>query len=389
LLAVIILAILACYVIGTHLSYPIVLRILARRHKKSYSIIGTLGVSKLSTSHLPLVSVIVPVYNEESVIERRINNILESAYPKDKIETIIVDSGSNDRTGKIVSEKFHNQVTLKQEEQRKGKAHAINMALRIARGEIVLLTDGPALFEKETIFQIVKSFQDPAIGGVSVLYKIPNAKDNLLTNYENEILSYKDEIRVLESRLYATSWLSGEACAFRNKTISYVHEDTLADDSNIALQLISKGYRVIVNENSNFNEKSPSEVYDYYRIKTRRVMGGLREMFRFRSLLFNPQYGYFGSIIFPYRFFAQLICPIASLVALILIFPALFEISSFLNLNVILVSTILATLFVLSFFMRDKIMPYMITQSIMLTAFFLLLLNKVDVKWAQSKTTRV
>ena len=342
-----------------------------------------------SAPRLPLVSVIIPVHNEESVIERRINNILESAYPKDKIETIIVDSGSKDRTSMIVSEKFNSQVTLKQEEQRKGKAHAINISLGLAKGEIVLLTDGPALFEKGTISEIVKSFQDPSVGGVSVLYRTPNAKDNLLTRYENAILSYKDEIRILESRVHTTSWLSGEACAFRNKAISYVHEDTLADDSNIALQLISKGYRVIVNENSNFNEKSPSEISEYYRIKTRRVMGGLREMFRFRSLLFKRRYGYFGSIIFPYRFFAHLVSPIVSFVALILIFPALFEISYYFNLNIAIVPLVIATLVFLAFFMRNKTMPYMITQSVMLSVLFLLLIKKVDVKWTQSKTTRV
>ncbi len=116
-----ILAILVCYVVGTHLGYPIILRIIARRRKEFPNKLNRLGVSNLSASSLPLVSVIVPVHNEESVIERRINNILESAYPKDKIETIVVDSGSIDRTGMIVSEKFYNQVNLKQEEQKKEK----------------------------------------------------------------------------------------------------------------------------------------------------------------------------------------------------------------------------------------------------------------------------
>jgi hypothetical protein len=114
---------------------------------------------------------------------------------------------------------------------------------------------------------------------------------------------------VLEGALCSTSWLSGEACAFRNKTIYEVHEDTLADDSNddsnIALQLISKNYRVVVNKNAQFIEKSPSQARDYFKIKTCRALGGLLETLRFRSLLLNRRYGCFGLIIFPYRFFVS------------------------------------------------------------------------------------
>ena len=382
---------LLCSTIGIHVTYLLLLRRLSRRAARlSYDNmvnINRANISKTTSLSLPLVSVIIPVFNEELVIERRLYNIFESTYPRDKIEVIVVDSGSNDRTHIIIDKKFRDKLLLIREEVRKGKAHAINLALKKCRGEIVLLTDGPALYEKETIFHIVTSFEDPSVAGVSVLYRIPNTNENQITASENIFWSYKDKIRVLESKACSTSWLSGEACAFRKKIINEVHEDTLGDDSNIALQLISKGYRVIVNENSHFSEKSPSQVYDYFKIKIRRASGGLQETLRFKFLLFNPKFGRFGLIIFPYRFFSQLVSPIGSIIILVLIIPAIVEISSYFGIYAAVVTAMVLIIAIL--FLRQKVITYIYTQLIMLIASFLLLTKKVDVRWLQSRTTRL
>jgi poly-beta-1,6-N-acetyl-D-glucosamine synthase len=268
-----------------HMSYPLVLARISRSDLRNPL---TKRIMDITTSEvspgLPFISVVIPVYNEELVIERRINNIFESSYPKEKLEIIIVDSGSKDKTRNIIKEKFSKEVILLREEQRKGKAHAINLAIKKSRGEIIIITDGPTLYNRDTIIQLVDSLKNSSVGGVSALYNIPNADVNQITASENAFWSYKDKITVLESKAYSTSWLSGEACAFKKSIITRVDEDTLADDSNIALQIISKGYRVVVNENSYFTEKSPSEVYEYFKIKSRRVLGGLIETLRFKFI---------------------------------------------------------------------------------------------------------
>ena len=332
-------------------------------------------------------SVIIPVHNEELVIERRLNNILRNGYPQNKMQIVVVDSGSADKTSSIVLQKFQDEVMLLREGYRQGKAHAINSALDKCIGDIVIVTDGPALYSKDTIFHIVRCFEDPSVGGVSVLYKIPNENESTSTVYEKTFWSYKDKLRVLESTLCSTSWLSGEACAFRNKAIYKVHEDTLADDSNIALQLISKNYRVVVNKNAQFTEKSPSQTKDYFKIKIRRALGGLIETLRFGSLLFNRRYGCFGLIIFPYRFFCLFISPIVSLVALGLAIPAAVDIyDHFGILNGLIV---IGTGSAVCFFLRQKIIAYIYTQVILLAALFMMLTRKVDVRWTQSHSTRL
>jgi poly-beta-1,6-N-acetyl-D-glucosamine synthase len=384
----IILVVLFSIIIGVHMGYPLLLKCISRK-KLTKSSGDTTTADDLHESHsdFPLISVIIPVHNEELVIERRINNIFESSYPGKKMEVIIVDSGSKDRTSSIVQEKFGNRVILLQEEERKGKAHAINLAINICRGEILIITDGPTLYSSDTISQLVHSLGNFSVGAVTALYEIPNASENQITSSEHAYWSYKDNIRILESRAHSTSWLSGEACAFRKKIVSKVDEDTLADDANIALQTLSKGYRAFVNENCFFSEKSPSEFYDYFRIKTRRTLGGLIESLRFKSLLFNPRYGYFGLIIFPYRFFAQFISPVLTFVTIAIAIPAIIEIATYFGIYVVLIFA--AALLYLGLRFRYKIISYIYLQVISTIALFLLATKRIRVDWAQSKTTRV
>jgi poly-beta-1,6-N-acetyl-D-glucosamine synthase len=369
--------------LGIHILYPQLLKKISIRHDKVRQA-AMVGEKRYQKN--PFISIIIPVYNEESVIERRLNNILESSYPTNKMEIIVIDSGSSDNTSRIIKSRFNDKVTLVQEAVRHGKAHAVNLGLSISSGEIIILTDGPTLYEKYTIARIVESFDDPSIGGVTVLYEIPNNKDNQIVDSESHLWAYKERMRLLESKVFSTSWLSGEACAFRKCSIDKIPEDTLADDSNIALQLISKGYKVIVNDKSYFIEKSPSTAMDYFEIKTRRALGGLQETLRFRSFLFNRRYGYFGLIIFPYRFFLQVISPIVSLTIIALIPLSLMELSSYLGTYVALIIALFLIWFSILF--KRNVIGYIYLQVIMLKALFLMLNRKLNVLWIQSTTSR-
>jgi cellulose synthase/poly-beta-1,6-N-acetylglucosamine synthase-like glycosyltransferase len=375
--------------IGVHLGYLLVLKRLARKNlviEYGDDIKNVANISEIS-AELPLVSVIIPVYNEESVIKRRIENIYESSYPKGKMEVIVVDSGSTDKTSAIIKDNFSDTVILLSEEIRSGKAHAINLGLRNCKGEIVIITDGPTLFEKDTIFHLVNSLKSSSVGGVSALYKIPNANENQITASEQAFWSYKDRIRLLESLAYSTSWLSGEACAFRKKILTNLEEDTLADDSNAALHIISKGYKVVVNGKSYFSEKSPAEFEEYFRIKSRRVLGGLIETLRFRFFLFNRKYGPFGTIIFPYRFFTQFVNPILSYATMALSIIAAIEISK--DFDIYGIALIAILLLMIGLVFRNKIVAYIYLQIISSIALVMLLTKRNQVLWTQSKTTRI
>src|SRR5437867_1927816 len=141
---------------GFHLIYPYMLSRLSSYHKSKKpiphpSFISGIESDNANRTNLPSISVIIPVYNEESVIKRRITNILDSDYPKEKTQIIIVDSGSTDKTLEIINANCGDRLEIIHETERNGKAHAINLALPRCTGEIVILTDGPTIYEKDTI----------------------------------------------------------------------------------------------------------------------------------------------------------------------------------------------------------------------------------------------
>lgn len=382
MLAIMLFVFIFCVFLAIHFSYPFLLKRVSKKGRSFNDVDG----SKNSTSYsdLPNVSVLIPAYNEERDIERRLDNILESEYPKNKLEIIVIDSGSVDKTRSIIESQFQNTVILVKEQERRGKAHAINLGLQKCRGEIIILSDATTLYDKRTIRQLVDSFKDVRVGAVSAIYDVPNREESHVSESEYKFWVYKDRIRLLESSIHSTSWLSGEACAFRSGIVSKVDEDTLADDSNIALQIISKGHRVIVNQNARFVERSPTQFFDYFRIKSRRALGGLIETLRFRSLLFNPQLGYFGKIIYPYRMFVCLVSPILTCVLMGMLVPTIMEIISSFG----ILASVITSIGVIStvFLARGSIITLMYTQLITIIALFWLVGGKKDVRWTRSKT---
>ena len=191
----------------------------------------------------------------------------------------------------------------------------------------------------------------------------------------------------MESKIYSTTWLSGEACAFRRNLIeSYPRGYLGRYYSNIAMQLISKGQRVIVNENSFYAEKSPSTLDDYLKVKVRTALGGMRETLRFRYFLFNRKFGSFGLIIFPYRFFTDIVSPIISILIAALVIPAFIDVYNELGPGITILIAVIT--FGCAFVVRGKFMPFIYVQLIMSLALISLLNGKIDVNWFQSKTIR-
>ena len=369
-------------ILGIHFAYALLLKRLSQKDTTLSS--DDIGTKFYSDSELPLTSILIPVFNEERDIERRLNNIFDSNFPKNKLEIIVIDSGSIDKTLSIVQSHFGDNVILITEQERRGKAHAINLGLQTCKGEIIILTDGTTLYDRETIRQLVDSFNDIRIGAASAVYDVPNKEESHLSDSEFKFWAYKDKIRLLESSTHSTSWLSGEACAFRSGLIDTVDEDTLADDSNIALQIISKGFRVVVIQNAHFVERSPTQFFDYFRIKTRRALGGLIETLRFRSLLFNSRFGYFGMFIFPYRTFVCLVSPILACVLTAMLVPTIMEVVS--NLGILATLLIASAVIMVSIVLRNSITTLIYTQLITIIALFWLVRGNRDVRWTRSNT---
>ncbi|OYT57537.1 MAG: glycosyl transferase [Desulfurococcales archaeon ex4484_217_2] len=223
-------------------------------------------------SYEPKITIIVPTYNEAKLIEKKLDNIHEQDYPRNKLEIIVVDSGSTDRTPELVKKwaKKHPDMNLKLivEKVRRGKAYALNNALKHATGEIVVITDVDSLWpDRETLRKTVNWFSDPMVGAVSCLKKPVGSG---VRGVEESYRQYYNVLRIAESKAYATPIFHGELAAFRRDLLEKVGgfpTDIGADDSHTATRIALMGYRAITPEDQWAEELVPNKGYFWWKVR--------------------------------------------------------------------------------------------------------------------------
>ena len=220
----------------------------------------------------PTVTVIVPTYNEAKFVEAKLDDIAKQSYPKELMEVIVVDSASSDGTAQIARRwaAEHPQVKLLvvEEPERRGKAHALNAALKAARGEVVVITDADSTWAAEdTLERALSWFADPRVGAVTCLKK-PAGKG--AAGVEEGYRRFYNAIRVAESKVWATPIFHGELAAFRRDLLEAnggFPTDLGADDSHTATLIALKGYRAIAPDDVWCIEAVPRKGYHKWRVR--------------------------------------------------------------------------------------------------------------------------
>lgn len=265
-------------------------------------------------NYLPKVTIVVPTYNEEDIIERKLRNLLGQDYPLNKMEILVVDS-STDRTPIIVeriSRKYSN-IKLLKENKRKGLASALNFGYSQASGEIVIKSDSDILHDRSSIRQIVSNFCNPKVGAVS-------GKQILITSTSTEE-GYRrliDLKRIVENYIDSI-YLMEPFSAFRKNLIEPIDPQSVADDAELGIKIRKKGYKVIFDPKAVFYESIPEKLIKRIKIKSRRAQGHIKLMLSNINILFNKKYGKYGKIIYPLNFFMIIVSPWLTLIILILI----------------------------------------------------------------------
>ncbi|MET0271924.1 MAG: polysaccharide deacetylase family protein, partial [Phenylobacterium sp.] len=166
----------------------------------------------------PLVSVLIPCFNEAAVIAASVHRILASRWPR--LEVLVLDDGSSDGTAAVVREAFADEprVTLRSFENG-GKARALNRGLLEARGEIIVALDADTLFPPDTIARLVRWFGDPAIGAVAGNALVGNRR-NLITRWQAlEYVTAQNLERRALAALGAVTVVPGAVGAWRKQAL--------------------------------------------------------------------------------------------------------------------------------------------------------------------------
>ncbi len=246
---------------------------------------------QIDTDNLPTVSLITPTYNEENVIEEKIKNILELKYPEDKIEFLVVDSNSSDKT-QIIINKFP-EIKLVIQNEAKGKLSAINHAIKLAKNDIIVISDANAIMEKDALLQLCKPFADQSIGCVGAKYNAVGDSATKLISHERDYREREHELWRIET-VFDSCFVCGELFAFRKKLIQKMNEDTLGDDLDASIQVRGKGYKVVYQPLAVVYEKVPQSINDFKLQKIRRIIVTIRVLKYLKSVNWKYKFIYFS-----------------------------------------------------------------------------------------------
>jgi cellulose synthase/poly-beta-1,6-N-acetylglucosamine synthase-like glycosyltransferase len=286
-------------VIWTYLGYPLFLSFISKISKKAHS---------LNNNYTPQVTLLITAYDEEKIIRRKIENSLELDYPKDKVEIIVVDDGSTDRTRDIVREYGKFGVKLIEQSPRKGKASAINIGLKNAEGEVVIITDANSMFHKDAVKKLVRHFSDPKVGGVGGKYE-PKTENTHIGLGNLMYWRLEKFIREKESSIDSIVGMNGNIMAIRKGVIEKIDKNLLTEDFDITVSLRKKGFRVLYEPEALSWKTAPKSLRDEIIQKKRRVIGTIQTLLRHKSVLFNPKYGWYGILILPSHKLFQMLVP--------------------------------------------------------------------------------
>ncbi|MEA3254686.1 MAG: glycosyltransferase [Candidatus Altiarchaeota archaeon] len=331
---------------------------------------------KREQGYEPTTSIVIPTWNEENTIKGKIEDTLNLNYPRNKLEIIVIDSGSTDKTIDIVKE--YRDIKLIQEKERRGKANALNTVFRHCNGEIVVISDADCRLQKDVLKVSMPYFADSRVGALTGEQIIINVDENIVPEVESAYRHYYHLANNAESILDSTFPFNGEFSAFRKKLIEKIHPDSVADDTELALRIRKKGYRVIFIPEAKYLEYAPSEIKERTKQKYRRAQGLIQVMLRFHTFTLNPRYGYFGLLIFPFKFFSHIISPILILIA----------IATFLFLEVKTQLILLLILVTLAVYRKSFIYSFLHSQYSCLKGFLTYILVGSSHSWEKIEGTR-
>ena len=238
------------------------------------------------------VTVLIPAFNEERVIDRSVRQVLDS--DKVQLEVIVIDDGSKDRTSEIVREHFGDnpRVRLVQLENG-GKARALNHGLELAKGELVIALDADTQFEPDTIARLARWLvADEELGAVAGNAKVGN-RVNLVTKWQAlEYVTAQNLERRALARLGGMTVVPGAVGAWRKSAILEVGgypPDTLAEDQDLTIAIQRAGWKVAYDQSAIAWTEAPQSLHQLARQRFRWAFGTIQCVWKHREILLTDR----------------------------------------------------------------------------------------------------
>lgn len=263
---------------------------------------------------LPSVTVLIPAFNEQDVIARKIENVLTSDYPPTLLRIVVVSDGSTDATAERARAASNGRVEVIERPERGGKIGAINDAMLTITDPVVVLTDAGETFDVTAIRRLVERLADPAVGAVSGELDIIPADSGFSRNLAL-YWRYETVIRSAESDIGSVMGVTGAIYALRRECFMPLPVDTILDDVAIPFEVIRQGYAVKYEPGARAHEHATLHAQGEFERKRRTLAGNYQLIVRYTDLL-NPLRSSVAIQLWSHKVF-RLLVPYALIVAFI------------------------------------------------------------------------
>jgi len=253
-------------IVWTHVGYPLATGLLARLRPHP--------VAKAQIE--PSVVLIVAAHNEDTVIRRRIENLLALDYPAGKLELVVASDGSSDRSNEIVQEIAAREPRVHLLDcERGGKTLAQNRAVRETESELLAFTDANTEWQPDALRRLVENFADEDVAYVSGKLQL-TASDG--TNREGLYWRYELWLRSNESKLGSITAGNGAIYAVRRS--DYLEDAAITGhDFALPFRMVQRGRRAVFEPAAVALEKESHDLEDEFGRKVRMITRALRHVY--------------------------------------------------------------------------------------------------------------
>ncbi|MEO8887182.1 MAG: glycosyltransferase, partial [Mucilaginibacter sp.] len=283
-------------------------------------------LSAITPAELPPVSIIVPAYNEEVTVLKTIASLLQTSYPK--FEIIFVDDGSKDNTFNIINDAYgKNPLVMVLTKSNGGKASALNFGIAHAQYDFVVCIDADTQLKEDAVYHLMTYFTDAEIGAVAGTVKVGN-ENNMITLWQSiEYITSQNMDRRAFDLINSITVVPGAIGAFRKSAVfragGFTY-DTLAEDCDLTMRILKQGFIVRNCSEAIAYTEAPETIDALLKQRFRWSFGIIQSFWKNRNVLFNKKYKYFGMVGMPNILIFQIILPLFSPLADLMMIMGLF-----------------------------------------------------------------
>lgn len=238
---------------------------------------------------MPVMTLMITAWNEQDVVEEKMENIRALDYPRDRLTVMWVTDGSDDGTNDLL--RHYPEVKLVYSPERRGKAAAMKHGLQENKAPIVVFTDANTMMNREALKEIGRLFVDPRVGCVSgekrVSPKVAGGESKEVALDEGLYWKYESTLKRWDSQLYSAMGAAGELFAVRMSCYEEAPSNALLDDFMISMLILRRGYRIAYTADAYAVENGSANMEEEGKRKRRIAAGGLQSCWWLRGMM-NP-----------------------------------------------------------------------------------------------------